>query len=136
MGNKESRNYYLIRRCFYFKISYSDLIFSKQTTYNITLDLHSNTLKLWKHNKLGHQVLNEVTKRLLKSPIPFDFISFKWKRCIKMKKKKKYHTVWKVPKLDIKIVERGKTVPLIHKCMTPHLPSLAHSLQYELVRLS
>jgi hypothetical protein len=52
------------------------------------------------------------------------------------KQKQKYHTVGKVPKLNKKIVERGKIVPLIHKYMTPHLPSLAHSLQYELVWLS
>jgi hypothetical protein len=48
----------------------------------------------------------------------------------------KYHTVWKVPKLNIKIVETGKIVPLIHIYMIPHLPSLAQSLQYELVWLS
>ena len=41
----------------------------------------------------------------------------------------KYHTVGKIPKLNIKIVERGKIDPLAHTYMTVHFPSLVQARQ-------
>ena len=43
-------------------------------------------------------------------------------------KNKKYHTVGTIPKSNIKIVVRGKMIPITHKYMITHFPGLVQIL--------
>ena len=49
--------------------------------------------------------------------------------------KKKYHTVWTIPKSNRKIVERGKIIPHNIQVQHAHFPGLVHSIQYKMAGL-